>query len=36
LAQLLPQVIDQLSPSGTLPEGNQLEGAMGLLKNFMK
>jgi len=36
LAQLLPQVIDQLSPSGTLPEGNQLEGALGLLKNFMK
>ena len=33
LSQILPQVIDKLSPQGQLPQGNLLEAAMGMLKN---
>ena len=33
LSQILPQVIDKLSPQGQLPQGNLLEEAMGMLKN---
>ncbi len=36
LAGLLPQVIDKLSPTGTLPEGDALGEALGLLKGFLK
>jgi hypothetical protein len=33
LAQYLPQVVDQLSPNGSLPEGNDLMAqGMDLLK----
>jgi len=32
LSQLLPQVIDKLSPSGQLPEGNLLESALSMLR----
>ncbi|MFG6449502.1 YidB family protein [Roseateles sp. BYS180W] len=32
LAQLLPQVIDQITPNGALPEGGALEGLLGMLK----
>lgn len=35
LSQILPQVIDKLSPQGQLPQGNLLEAAMGMLKNKM-
>lgn len=35
LSQILPQVIDKLSPQGQLPQGNPLEAAMGMLKNKM-
>ena len=35
LSQMLPQVIDKLSPQGQLPQGNLLEAAMGMLKNKM-
>jgi uncharacterized protein YidB (DUF937 family) len=33
LAGLLPQVIDKLTPNGTLPEGNLVEQGLNLLKN---
>jgi uncharacterized protein YidB (DUF937 family) len=33
LAGLLPQVIDKLTPNGTLPEGNLVEQGLSLLKN---
>jgi uncharacterized protein YidB (DUF937 family) len=37
LAGLLPQVIDKLTPNGTLPEGNLLEQGLSMLKNrFLK
>jgi len=32
LAALLPQVIDKLTPEGTVPEGGLLEQGLGLLK----
>lgn len=32
LAQLLPQVVDQLTPNGHLPQGDVLGGALDLLK----
>src|SRR4051812_12397622 len=31
LSQILPQVIDRLSPQGQLPQGNMLEAAIGML-----
>lgn len=34
LANLLPRIIDQLSPDGQLPEGNLLEQGLALLKAF--
>lgn len=33
LSQILPQVIDRLSPQGQLPQGNMLDAAIGMLKN---
>lgn len=33
LAQLLPQIIDQLTPGGTLPHNELLDQGMALLKN---
>ena len=33
LSQLLPQMVDKLSPNGQLPQGGLLESAMGMLKN---
>ena len=32
LSQLLPQLVDRLTPNGQIPEGNLLEQGMGLLK----
>jgi uncharacterized protein YidB (DUF937 family) len=32
LAELLPQVIDKLTPGGTVPEGGELGGLLGMLK----
>lgn len=36
LSNLLPQVIDKLSPSGDVPQGDALQSAMGLLGSFLK
>ena len=33
LSQILPQVVDRLSPNGQIPQGGLLENAMGMLKN---
>ncbi len=35
LAQLLPQLIDHLTPAGTLPQGNDLEQALGGLSKLL-
>jgi uncharacterized protein YidB (DUF937 family) len=35
LSQILPQVMDKLSPNGQLPQGGMLETAMGMLKSKM-
>ncbi len=34
LANLLPQVVDQVTPGGTVPEGNALGGLLGALKGL--
>jgi uncharacterized protein YidB (DUF937 family) len=34
LANLLPQVVDKLTPGGTVPEGNAVGGLMGALKGL--
>jgi uncharacterized protein YidB (DUF937 family) len=34
LANLLPQVVDKLTPNGQLPEGNLVEQGLALLKGF--
>jgi uncharacterized protein YidB (DUF937 family) len=36
LSSLLPQVIDKITPNGSLPEGDLLSKGMGLLGNFLK
>jgi len=37
LANLLPEIIDKLTPSGSLPEGDRLQQSLGLLKGkFLK
>lgn len=36
LSGLLPQVVDQLTPNGTLPEGNLLSQGMDMLGGLMK
>lgn len=33
LSQILPQVVDKLSPNGQIPQGGLLESAMGMLRN---
>lgn len=33
ISQLLPQVIDKLSPNGQLPQGGLLESALSMLRN---
>ena len=35
LAQLLPLLIDQLTPRGQVPQGNLMSLGMGLLKGFL-
>lgn len=35
LSQLLPQVVDKLTPEGKLPSGDLLGEAMGMLKKFL-
>jgi len=32
ISQILPQVVDKLSPQGQLPQGGMLDTAMGMLK----
>ena len=32
LSQILPEVVDKLSPQGQLPQGGMLDAAMGMLK----
>jgi uncharacterized protein YidB (DUF937 family) len=34
LANLLPQVVDKLTPDGSVPEGNAMGGLMGALKGL--
>lgn len=34
LAQLLPQVVDQLTPGGSVPEGGEFGGLLGSLKGL--
>ncbi len=36
LSQLLPQVIDKLTPNGSLPQGDLMSQGMSLLKGLMK
>lgn len=36
LSQLLPQVVDKLTPDGTLPQGNLLSRGRELLRDLMK
>ena len=36
LSSLLPQVIDKITPNGSLPDGDLLSKGMGLLGNFLK
>ena len=36
LSKLLPGVIDQISPQGTMPEGSGLESALGKLSGFLR
>lgn len=33
LSQILPQMVDKLSPNGQIPQGGLLESAMGMLRN---
>lgn len=35
LAQVLPHLVDGLTPKGTLPQGDLLGGAMGMLKKLV-
>ncbi len=35
LAQVLPQVVDKLTPTGALPEGGALGGLLGAIKGAM-
>ncbi len=36
LAQLLPQVVDKLTPNGEVPQGDGLGAAMGLIGQLLK
>ncbi len=36
LSTLLPQVIDRITPSGEVPQGDVLQGAMSLLNSVLK
>jgi uncharacterized protein YidB (DUF937 family) len=36
LSQLLPGLVDKLTPNGQLPEGGALEQGLGMLRSFMK
>lgn len=36
LSQLLPKVVDQLTPNGEIPEHGAVESGLALLKNFLK
>ena len=36
LSGMLPQVVDQLTPNGALPEGNLLSQGMGMLGGLLK
>jgi uncharacterized protein YidB (DUF937 family) len=36
LSQLLPQVVDKLTPEGKIPQGDLLSTGLGVLKSLMK
>jgi uncharacterized protein YidB (DUF937 family) len=36
LSQLLPKVVDHLTPNGTIPEHSAVESGLALLKNILK
>lgn len=36
LSQLLPKVVDHLTPNGTIPEHGAVESGLALLKNILK
>ncbi|MCE1241642.1 YidB family protein [Oryzomicrobium sp.] len=36
LAELLPQIVDKLTPNGTVPEGGDLAGMLGSLKDLLR
>lgn len=36
LSQLLPQVVDQVTPGGTVPQGDALQSALGSLSSLFK
>ncbi len=36
LSQLLPQLVDKLTPNGTIPQGDIMSQGMNLLKGFLK
>ena len=36
LSQLLPQVVDKLTPSGTVPQGDAMQSAIGMLGSLFK
>ncbi len=36
LSQLLPQIVDKLTPNGSIPQGNIMEQGVDLLKGLMK
>ena len=36
LPQLLPKVVDHLTPNGTIPEHDAVESGLALLKNILK
>ena len=35
LAELLPQMLDKLTPNGTLPEGGMVEKGLSMLKGSL-
>ncbi len=36
LSQLLPQIVDKLTPEGNIPQGDIMQQGLGLLKGLMK
>jgi uncharacterized protein YidB (DUF937 family) len=36
LSQLLPQMVDHLTPDGAVPEHSEVESGLSMLKNLLK